>query len=66
MRKYGKLEFCKAVKCQGLRINIDGEYGYCAYSASNCLKTAKEFHVWLEQNMFVISAPENEYEASDL
>ena len=31
-----------------------------------CSKSAKEFHHWLERNLFLIVQPENEHEASSL
>ncbi len=64
MKKYRKYEFCKAIKCEGLRGMMDNPC--CPYYPEHCLKTAKEFHEWLQQNLFIIVQPENEYEASNL
>lgn len=67
MRRYKKYEFCEAVKCHECQTHRSLENEpQCGRSPENCLRTAKEFHKWLTQNLFVIEQPENEYEASNL
>jgi len=65
MYRYTSHEFCEAVQCEGLSHSLNGT-PQCGRADRCCLKTAKEFHKWLEQNLFIIEAPENEYEASNL
>lgn len=65
MIRYKKYEFCESVKCEGLKYSLKDE-PYCGRYDETCLKTAKEFHTWLNKNLFIIEAPENEYEASNL
>jgi len=59
MKKYKKHEFCITEGCAGMRSNIDGVYDYCSYAPEHCLKTAKEFHKWLQANGFQIVKPDN-------
>ena len=44
---YKSKEFCKSIRCAGLHND--------ECKASKCLKTAKEFHHWLNKNNFCIS-----------
>ena len=65
MRIYGKYEFCKDVACPKL---LKTTLGYRCLAGDNvdaCVKTAKEFHWWLHNNMFVLEAPENEHDRQD-
>jgi len=45
--EYQKYEFCKDVKCPGLKTK-------CTESPTDCYFTAKEFHQWLKTNWFSI------------
>ena len=56
-REYAKHEFCKSVNCSCYLCpsethNIAG--GCCFENAGDCIKTAKEFHMWLKGNGFNI------------
>lgn len=44
---YQSKEFCKSVRCAALDMD--------KCKAHKCLKTAKEFHNWLNENNFCIS-----------
>jgi hypothetical protein len=48
IQKYKNKEFCKSIQCSALskkdKCKVDG-----------CLKTAKEFHHWLNENNFCIT-----------
>lgn len=49
IERYKSKEFCKSVKCSML--NLSGTK--CI--SDGCIKTAKEFHHWLNKNNFCIS-----------
>lgn len=54
-RRYKNKEFCKSVKCKKLVQNtIDKTHCYCEMHGGGCVKTAKEFHNWLNENNFCL------------
>lgn len=55
-REYRKNEFCEAVKCSQYMPPSErhGIKGCCVFpSPGDCIKTAKEFHHWLDENGFI-------------
>ena len=51
-QEYQDYEFCKAVECSELIKPYDKLDSKC--NLSECVKTAKEFHKWLEMNLYEI------------
>lgn len=53
LRRYTNKEFCVAVKCKELlHGGTDKDDLHCNSKNNGCIKTAKEFHKWLNENGF--------------
>lgn len=48
-REYQKYEFCKAVNCPVIK-----NQSTCEIGSIMCIRTAKEFHLWLKDNGYKI------------
>lgn len=63
VRNYNKYEFCKDVKCIFLIPSSSNGQVICQRSDRKlkCVKTAKDFHTWLnENNFFILKQTEGE------
>ena len=55
-RRYEKYEYCKAVDCHGI-----SNASRCCLKDGDCDRTAKEFHIWIEENGFEIVKAAKDY-----
>ena len=55
LRRYTKNEFCKNIGCEHFKPSFETDELKC--QAVGCIKTAKDFHHWLNENKFHLLKP---------